>query len=228
MRPAQHLLDAVQSLAQIDAFDGGAYIDQLSEELGGSENVSWAGLEETDTRLRSALGAIDAFSNRCMRVRLDHLLAEDASVAPPLRKVLAATVTSYAGDLRLMRERVTMVAGRVDPRGAEATADAIVATAQRVLDNRVALHERVLEIARRLATERIPAARKAARDRYAEEPARRKWTAVLRDLEATVERPARVAEATWAERVATVVGPDEPIEEAPELTLGELIEPYER
>jgi hypothetical protein len=227
MPSAQHLLDAVQSLAQIEAFDQDAYVDRLVEELGGSESATLAGLEETDARLRAALGAIDAFSNRCMRVRLDHLLAGDTSVAPPLRKVLAATVTSYVGDLRLLRERVVMVAGRVDPRGAASTADAVVATAQRVLDDRVALHERVLEVARRLAGERIPAARKVARDRYAEESVRRKWTAALRDLEATVARPARVAEATWAERVATVGGPDEPIEEAPEPTLGELIEPYE-
>jgi hypothetical protein len=225
MPSAQHVLDAVQSLAQFEAFDGDAYIERLVEELR-STDVSFAGLEETDRRLRAALAAVDAFSNRCMRVRLDHLLAGDTSVAPPLRKVLAATVTSYAGDLRLLRERVVMVASRVDPRGADATADAIVATAQRVLDERIALFERVLEVGRRLATEQIPAARKAARDRYAEEPVRRKWTAALRDLEQTVERPVRVAEATWAERMATVVGPDEPIEEAPEPSLGDLIEPY--
>jgi hypothetical protein len=225
MPPAQQLLDAVHSLGQVESFDADAYAGRLADELAGTP-FSLATVEATDEALRSALGAIDAFSTRCMRIRLDHVLAGDTSVAPPLRKVLAGTVTNYAGDLGVLRERVLSVAVRVDPRGAEATADRVVATAQRVLDDRAALYDRVLDLARQLAGARVDEARTRARDRHAEEPVRRKWTAALRDLEQVVERPARIIEARWSDRVARVVGPDEPIEEAPEPTLGELIEPY--
>lgn len=225
MRAAQQLLDAVHSLGQIESLDAEAYVGRLVEEVGGGP-VTLASLEATDDALRGAFLAIDAFSTRCMRIRLDHLLAGDTSVAPPMRKVLAGTVTNYAGDLRLLRERVVSVAMRVDPRGADETADRVVETARQVLGLRGELYERVLEIGKQLATERIAPARQAARDRYAEEPVRRKWTAALRDLEQIVERPTRIIEARWSERVATVVGPDEPLEEPPEPTRGELIEPY--
>lgn len=225
MRPAQELLDAVQSLAQIEAFDGERYAARLVEELDGGA-VTLASLEATDDALRAALAAVDGFAARCMRVRLDHVLAGDTSVAPPLRKVLSGTVTNYAADLDLLRDRVLSVAVRVDPGGAQETADRVVATARRVLEDRAALHDRVLAVAQELASARIPAARKEARDRHREEPVRRRWTAALRDLEQVVERPARVLDARWGERVAAVVGPDEPIEEPPEPTLGELIEPY--
>jgi hypothetical protein len=225
MPSAQQLLDAVHAPAQIDAFDPAAYVARLVEELDGG-TVSMASLEATDEQVRTALLAIDAFSARCMRIRLDHLLAADTSVAPPLRKVLAGTVTNYAGDLALLRERVVAVASRVDPRGAGATADRIVDLARQVLDARNDLYERVLDGAKQIASARIAAARQAARDRYSEEPVRRRWTAALRDLEQVVERPARIIEAPWRERMKTVVGPDEPVEEAPEPSLGELIEPY--
>lgn len=225
MPAAQRVLDAVQSLGQIETFDPDAYVARLAEELD-TGPVTIGSLEATDAALRGALLAIDAFSGRCMRIRLDHLLAGDTSVAPPLRKVLAGTVTNYAGDLGLLRERVMSVASRVDPRGADDTADKVVETARQVLEERGALYERVLELGKQLASARIAAARQAARDRYAEEPVRRKWTAALRDLEQVVERPARIIEAPWGQRMATVVGPDEPLEEAPEPTRGELIEPY--
>src|SRR5262245_54845381 len=116
MRAAQQLLDAVQSLGQIESFDADAYAARLVEELDGGP-VTLASLEASDEALRAAFGAIDAFATRCMKIRLDHLLAGDTSVAPPLRKVLAGTVTNYAGDLGLLRERVLSVAVRVDPRG---------------------------------------------------------------------------------------------------------------
>ncbi|HUQ04330.1 MAG TPA: hypothetical protein VM261_17645 [Kofleriaceae bacterium] len=228
MPAAQQLLDAVHGLGQVEAFDADAYAGRLALELDDGGPVSLASLAAVDEALRTALLAVDAFSGRCLRIRLDHLLAGDSSVAPPMRKVLAGTVTNYAGDLGLLRERVLSVAVRVDPRGAEATADRVVAAAQQVLDDRAALYERVLEIGRQLAGARIDAARKEARDRYAEEPVRRTWTAALRELEQVVEQPTRIIEGRWAERVARWSGPDEPIEEAPEPTLGELIEPYER
>lgn len=225
MRAAQELLDAVHGLAQLESFDPDRYSARLVEALAG-EPVTLAALEAIDDALRSALGAIDAFSARCMRIRLDHALAGDTSVASPLRKVLAGTVTSYAGDLGRLRDRVRSVAVRVDPVGADDTADRVVASARSVLEDRAALHARVLDVARELAGARIDAARTQARDRHAEEAERRRWTAALRELEQVAARPARIAEAPWRERVATFLGPDEPLEEPPELSLGDLIEPY--
>ncbi len=225
MRAAQELLDAVHGLAQLEAFEPERYRARLAEVLDG-EPATLDALDAADDTLRGALSAIDTFSARCMRIRLDHALAGDTSVATPLRKVLAGTVTSYVGDLGLLGERVRAVAARVDPAGADDTADRVVAAARVVLADRAALHDHVLDVARQLANARIDAARAQARDRHNEETLRRRWTAALRELEQVAARPARIAEAPWRDRVATFLGPDEPIEEPPELSLGELIEPY--
>ncbi len=224
-RTAQQLLDAVQSLVQIDSFDPDAYAERLAAELAGRVEAV-ATLETRDDGLRAALTAIDTYVSRCMRIRLDHVLAGDSSVATPLRKVLAGTVTSYADDLEVLRQRVLSVAMRVDARRADDTADAVVAIARRVLDDRHALYERVLAIARALATAAVPIARQAARDRNREDAVRLRWTAVRRDLELVVEDPARIIPARLTDRLKTLVVPEEPVEEAPELTRGELIEPY--
>jgi hypothetical protein len=224
-RTAQQLLDAVQSLVQIDSFDPDAYAERLAAELAGRvEAVST--LETRDDDLRTALTAIDTYVARCMRIQLDHVLASDSSVATPLRKVLAGTVTSYADDLGVLRQRVLSVAMRVDARRADDTADAVVAIARRVLDDRHGLYERVLGVARALATAAIPIARQAARDRNREDAVRLRWTAVRRDLELVAEDPARIIAARLTDRLKTLVVPEEPVEEAPELTRGELIEPY--
>lgn len=225
MRAAQELLDAVHSLAQLEAFEPDRYGARLAEVLDG-EPATLGNLEAADDTLRGALSAIDTFSARCMRIRLDHALAGDTSVATPLRKVLAGTVTNYAGDLGLLGERVRAVAARVDPAGADDAADRVVAAARDVLAVRAALHDHVLDVARQLANARIDAARAQARNRHNEEALRRRWTAALRELEQIGARPARVAEAPWRDRVATFFGPDEPLEEPPEPSLGDLIEPY--
>jgi hypothetical protein len=222
-RSAQQLLDAVQSLGQLDAFDGDGYVGRLTDELGDG-TLSLAGLEARDEALRAALAAIDAFAGKDMRIRLDHLLAGDTSVAPPLRKVLASTITSYVGRLELMGERVEGAAARVDPGRAADTAAAVVDVAERVLSTRAELRAGVLGLARQLASAALPAARAASRDRSSEDAMRQRWVAIRRDLELVVEEPQRVGAARLTERVKTLTEPDEPLEELPEPTRGELIE----
>ncbi len=222
-RSSSQLLDAVQSLGQLDAFHADAYVGRLGDELAGRP-VTLAALEACDDSLRTALAAIDGFATRSMRIRLDHLLAGDHAVAPPFRKVLASTVVGYGSDLELMRERVESAAARVDPYRAADLAAAVVATARRVLEVRAELRDGVLELTAVLAAAHVATARHAARDRASDDGIRLRWTAARRDLELIVERPERIAEARFADRVRTLVVPDEPPGEAPELTRGELIE----
>ncbi len=223
-RTAQQLLDAVHSLAQLEALDLDEHERRLGAELAPHGEPSLAGLEQVDAALRAALVAIDGFASRAMRIRLDHRLAGDTSVATPLRKVLAGTITSYEGQLELLHERVAGAAARVDPGRAPETATAVVEVAREVLAIRELLRSGVLVVARELAAAHLPAARQAARDRTLDEALRRRWLAARRDLEQVADAPAAIVAAPMAERLKALVEPDEPLEATPEPTRGELIE----
>ncbi|MCA9675678.1 MAG: hypothetical protein KC464_11625, partial [Myxococcales bacterium] len=164
-RSAQQRLDAVRSLAHLDAFDDAAYVAALRDEVTAdakdiaATDGAWAGVEAWDDRLRAALAAIDGYAARSMRIRLDHALADDTTVEPPFRTVLATTVLRYAGDLETLRERVVSVTARVDPAGAAATAAIVVACATTVHAARAALWDGVLGLARDLAAARVDHAR---------------------------------------------------------------------
>ena len=195
-KTAQELLDEVVRHAQLDGFAVEDYHARLAEEITGADEVTLAGLEARDARLRGALAAIDGFAGRSMRIRLDHLLAHDTTIPPTFRTYLASMVTSYEHDRDTLRERVAAVAARSDPGRAAGLADAIAAAAGEVLALRARLRDGVLALERDLAARALPIARRAARDPYASDEDRRRWTVI-------------------ADRLASVAAVDEPPEEEP-------------
>ena len=209
------LLDQVYKLAQLEAFDVDAYVRELGAELPAGEGM--AELEARDAALRGALDAIDAFAARAMKLRLEHGLAADGTIEPPLRKVLAGTIVGYAGDLDRLRRRVHDIVVRMDPRGAAATTDLVVDAAAAVLGLRDRLRDGVFELARDGASAALPAVTRVAKERAVDDPVRQKRSAARRDLEAIVARPEHIATAPWAQRLAALPAMmDEPdAEEAP-------------
>jgi len=219
---ARRLLEQVSSPAHLDAFDPAAYAAQLAAEVPAAETL--AELEARDVFLADALAQIDAMIARVMRMRLDHTLAADTSIGTPTRKVFATTIVGYAGDLGLLEERARDVAARGGARDPGAVADAVVGAARAVLDLRAAVRAGALALIRDLAAASAPAADRRARDRSLDEPARRRWSAARRELEALAADPERAAAAPMSARLATFPDQlDEPAPE-PEVTFADMIE----
>ena len=219
---ARRVLDQVSSLAHLDAFDPPSYAEELAAEVPAA--VTLAGIEARDAFLADALAQLDAMLARAMRLRLDHALAADTSIGPPTRKVFAATIVGYASDLGLLAQRARDIAARGGAGDPDAVADLVVGAARGVLDLRAATRIGVLALIRDLAAASIAEADRRARDRSLDEPARRRWSAARRELEALAVDPARVTTAPMSARLATL--PDQLDEPAPEreATLADLIE----
>jgi hypothetical protein len=209
-------LDHVQSLAAIEAVQPEAYAAEVAAALP-------ADLEARDGALAAALAHIDATAVRIMRIRLDHALAADTSIAAPTRRVFAHTVVAYVADLDLLARRALDVAARggaADPAG---VAQLVVDAARATLLQREALRGPLLALVRDLAAASVPDADRRARDRTLDDVQRRRWSAVRRELEALATDPARVA-TPFAQRLAAWPAQlDEPAPE-PEPTLAELLE----
>ncbi|MBK9037104.1 MAG: hypothetical protein IPL61_38650 [Myxococcales bacterium] len=221
-RSSGELLDAVQTLARLEAFASDDYAAQLAAELA-SHDVSDAGLAARDAALAAALIAIDGFTGKAMRIRLEHALADDTALGASFRANLAATVVGFADDLVRLGHRVAQATVRTAPDRAGAVADAVVAQAEAALAQRAALRGTVAALARSLAAAALPVARAAAADRGLDDSARARWSGVRQELAAVVAAPLRIASAPWAARVA---GHEAVDERAPviEPTFGELIE----
>jgi hypothetical protein len=209
-------LDHVQALPAIEALQPEAYAAEVAAALP-------AELEPRDGALAAALAHIDATAIRIMRIRLDHALASDTSIAAPTRRVFAQTVVAYVADLDLLARRALDVAARGGASDPEAVAGLVVEAARATLVQREALRDGVLALARELAAGSIADADRRARDRTLDEPARRRWSAIRRELEAVAADPTRVA-APLAQRLASWPAQlDEPAPEA-EPTFAELLE----
>ncbi len=221
---AQQLLDQVQSLGRIAKLEvePHAYAGQIAAELVAATTI--AELDARDDRLRLALAAIDATIERVFRIHLDHALAADTSIAAPTRKVFAATILSYAGKLELLQARARDIAARSSPATAHQVAELVGEAARSSLALRDALRAPLLALIARLANDTAAAADATARDRRLEEPTRRTWSAVRRDLEAIANQPESIAAATAAARRA--VWPDQLDDPDPALepTFADLIE----
>jgi len=221
---AQHVLDQVHSLARIAALEAepGRYAEELAGELPAA--ASLAELEARDAALVGALGQIDAMIARAMRIRLDHALADDRSIAAPTRSVFAFTITGYAGRLPLLAERAREVAARGGAADPDGIADAVLDAARSVLGLRDAVRGGVLAVIRRLAEAAAPEADRRARDRNLDDAARRRWSAARRDLEAVAADPARVLAGAMPARLAAL--PDQLDEPDPEreVTFADMLE----
>lgn len=224
---AQQLLDRVQRLAQLDELDVDAYADQLRGELAALPGETLADLEARDGRVRALLASLDGFTQRAMRIRLEHLAVDWPALTSQFRTLLATTVTSYVGELDKLRMRVAGSAARQDPYRADALADAVVDAAERVLAVRGALGDAVLGLAVELARAALPHVDARARTRALDDDTRLKWTALRRDLELTIEQPLRIAAQPFAARQQALLTPDLVLDEIPEPTRGELLELYD-
>jgi hypothetical protein len=219
---AARLLDQVSSLTHLDAFEPARYAEQLAAEVPAAATL--AELEARDAFLADALAQIDAMIARAMRMRLDHALAADTSIGTPTRKVFATTIAGYASALDLLAERARDVAARGGAPDPAAIADAVVGAARAVLELRARARAGVLALIRDLAAAAVPEADRRARDRSLDEPARRRWSAARRELEALAADPARITTAPLAARLAA--HPDQLDESPPEreVSFADMIE----
>jgi hypothetical protein len=218
---AQRLLDRVQSLAAVEGVDAAAFTDELRAELPATTTL--ADLETRDGTLSAALAAIDAFAARAMRIRMEHALASDPSIAAPTQRVFAQTVTQYEGRLGILEQRALDVATRGGASDARASASNVVECARATLGLRDELRAAVLALVRELAIPAVAHADACARDRNRGEPERKKWSAARRELDVLVIDPARIT-TPWAGRIASWPEQlDEPAAEPP-MSIADLIE----
>jgi hypothetical protein len=217
-------LDRAHSLEALDALaaDAREIADRLAAELPPAATL--AELAARDTVLADALGRIDAVAVRAMRLRLDHALADDTSLAAPTRKVFASTIVGYAGDVALLAQRARDVSARGGARDPADVTVRVVDAAHATFALRDQLRAAILELVRTLAVGAVPEADRQARDRTLPEAERRRWSSTRRDLEALAAEPARIAGAPMAARIAALPEQlDEP-EPEPEVTFADLIE----
>ena len=215
-------LDRIQSLAALAALDPAAIVGELAAELPAAGTL--AELEARDTALATALADIDAACTRYMRIRLDHALADDTSLALPTRRVFAQTIASYAGRLALLVERARDVAARGGARDPERIAELVAEAARATFADRDALRAPVLALVRDLAAAAVAEADRRARDRQLADAERKRWSAARRDLESTAADPERIASAPMPARLAALPEQlDEP-DPAREPTRAELLE----
>jgi len=140
-KSARQLLDEVLRAAQIEAFAVDRFLERVNAEVGDSAGLGAEQLAARDAQLEEMLSAIDGFTSRVMRIKLDHLLASDNSVAPQFRTYLSSRVLDYDGDLDRLRARVVEVVSRVDPDGAPSIGAAIVDAADEALSLRRCLRQ---------------------------------------------------------------------------------------
>lgn len=221
---AQRLLDQVHSLARLEALEAepAAYAEQLVAELPAASSI--AEIDARDAMLAAVLSGIDALCTRAMRIRLDHALAADTSIAPPTRNVFAQTVVAYVDRVSLLAERARDVAARGGSRAPESIAEAVVTCAQAVFALREALRSGVLSHVRALATAAVSDADQRARDRHLDEKQRKTWSAARRELELVAADPARITTGRFLARLAAMPEQlDEPAPE-PERSFADMIE----
>lgn len=222
MSAARRYLDQIYSLQRLEAIEAGEYARLVADEL--PRATSFADLQARDEQLAGSLEQVDALTARAMRIRLDHVLAADTSLAAPTRNVFATTIVSYAGRLPLLAARVHDVATRGGAKDPDSVVSLVVAAARAVLDLREAMRAGLLELVRATAAASIADADRCARDRTLDDAARRRWSAMRRDLEALAADPAHIAAAPIASRLAALPEQlDEP-EPEPEKTFADMIE----
>ncbi len=211
------MLDAVQHLAQLEAFDPALFLAALAEEVAPAGGT----LADLGAHLDGARGLfaeIDRFAEKSMRIRL---LQSTDGLPTQIRTLLYSTVVSYEREPGLLRTRVASITARLGSGGSTLT-DQVMQAAERVLAARAVLRQGVVELARRIAATGLPEARRAARDRSLPDDERERWGRARVDLEQLAARGERLDAGTFVERLAQVtpsVAVDAPA------TVGETGEP---
>jgi hypothetical protein len=219
---AQRMLDQVYSIAQLEAFESTAYIEQLAAELAAATTLDE--LSARDATWIAALSAIDTMIIRAMKVRLDQALALEASLPAVTRNVFATTIVQYASRLELLGQRVHDVAARGGAHHPNDVADAVLAAARAVLGLRETLRVGVLELIRERCAADIAEADRQARDRTLDDAQRKQWSRARRDLEALAADPSGVLAAPVRARLAAYPEQLDDAPAGPELSFADLIE----
>jgi hypothetical protein len=144
MSAAQQVLDRARTLAAISELE--ADPTRYGQLLAGEVPE-----EGRDAFFAAALQAIDELAARVMRVRLDHALVDDTTIAAPTRRVFAQTITGYADNLELLAERVRDLAARGGAPDPNLVVDAVVEAARTTLALRAALRFDVQALVAKLA-----------------------------------------------------------------------------
>lgn len=200
---ALRLLDEVQHLAQLEAFDPSLFVAGIGDvATPSSPDLPDVGRELDG--VRGLLGEIDRFTQKAMRIRLNHL---SDTLPQKLRTLLCSTIVAYEGDLGLLRERVATMLGRLDRSTAVGLTDQVCDAAERALALRATLRRDVIELGRRIATSWLPATRRAARDRSQAEDVRQGWGRTRVDLEHIGARGETIETGSSAERLARIEPP---------------------
>jgi hypothetical protein len=196
------MLDFVQSLAQLEAFDANAWLQEASA-LGPAETLGELGA--LLDRLRLRLDEVDRFAQKAMAIRLNQLAADP--LPPQLRTLLKTTIIAYHGQVDVLRGRVATAMQRIDRSMASAATERVMDAAERVLSLHATLRGGLLSLVVRVAGERAQAAQKKGRDRTL--PERGEWRRAQIDLTQVAAHPQRLETASFAERLNKIALPDE-------------------
>src|SRR5262249_4227416 len=140
------MLDQVQNLPQLEAFDAQRFLSEVSS-FGLAETVGEVGAQMD--RLRALLDEVDRFAQKAMAIRLN-LLATDP-LPPQLRTLLKTTVIAYHGQVDLLRGRVATALARIDRHTASEVTERVMEAAERVLSLHATLRDGILQLAQRVA-----------------------------------------------------------------------------
>ena len=200
-------LDRVQHLSDLNEFEPEHFFHALQVDLGPDAAADVADADPLLARasaqldaLHQVLAAIEPFARKIMGIRLLHVLSNEP-VSPQLRPLLSATILSYAGDLRVLAQRLE--------RSVSVTAlDAILAAAEAVLELRHTLQQGVFVLGQRVATSYLPRVVKAARSPLlSAAQATRARQAVL-DLQQVAQTPLRLLAEPFEARIKKLPVPE--------------------
>jgi hypothetical protein len=207
---ARRVLDEVQHLAELEAFETARFAEALRDEASpAGEDLAALGNQLDEPR--RLLEEVDRFAQKSMRIRLT---SSTDALPQQFRTLLFSTIVSYQRDLPLLRGRVAAALGRIDRTTAAGVSERVMQAAEAVLAGRAALRQVVLELAQRIATAWLPTVQRTAGDRSQPEGERRRWGSARLDLERVAANGEAIEAGSFADRLKTIEPPpDEP--EAP-------------
>jgi hypothetical protein len=195
MTAAARLLDRVQSVEQLAAFDPATFLAAARADLAAPvADVEALGAALDD--LRALLGEIDRFTQKNMNIRLVAAL----DLPRQLRGLLHTTIIAYEHQLPLLRQRLGAALG--------AHLDLVVAMAESVLATRATLRQGIAGLLPEVAAAWQPVAQRAIRDRSQRDEVRARWKRAAVDLGQLAV--ATLESGSFAERLERIPVPDDP------------------
>jgi hypothetical protein len=203
---ALKILDELQQLAALEAFESPKFLDALAAEVAELPGVSLDEIGRSLDALRALFADVDRFTGKSVHI---HIVQSFATVPQQMRALLVGTLVNYAADLALLDQRISPALLRADPSGD--TRARLLAVAERVLAMRAELRAGIFALAGRYIAGQLPAVQKASRDRSLDARERERWGQLRIDLEQLTAKPITLEANTFAERMLKIPPPaDEP------------------